>query len=162
MSYRANVEDLLRQYADTVYRIARVQMKNNADADDVFQEVFLRLVRYSDRIKSPEHAKFWLIRVTLNCCKNQFSSLANNGGKNCELLEETATAPQEDDERSDLLNAIGELSCDQKSAVYLHYFEGYSVEEIARITKQNANTVKSHLFRARQALKNKLGAEIYE
>ena len=59
----------LDDYSDMVYRIALLHMKNKSDAEDIFQEVFLRLVRYADRIKGEEHLKHWLIRVTINCCK---------------------------------------------------------------------------------------------
>ncbi len=60
--------------ADMVYRIALLHMKNKSDAEDIFQAVFLRLVRYADRIKGEEHLKHWLIRVTINCCKKQFDN----------------------------------------------------------------------------------------
>lgn len=69
-----DVEGALHTYGDMVYRLALVQMKNRSEAEDVFQEVFLRLVRYKDRIDGQEHLKPWLIRVTVNCCRKQFDS----------------------------------------------------------------------------------------
>ena len=69
-----DVEEALHTYGDMVYRLALVQMKNRSEAEDVFQEVFLRLVRYKDRIDGQEHLKAWLIRVTVNCCRKQFDS----------------------------------------------------------------------------------------
>ena len=57
-----------------VYRIALLQMKNRSEAEDVFQEVFLRLVKYHSRIEGQEHLKAWLIRVTINCCRKQFDN----------------------------------------------------------------------------------------
>ena len=69
-----DVEEALHTYGDMVYRLALVQMKNRSEAEDVFQEVFLRLVRYKDRIDGQEHLKPWLIRVTVNCCRKQFDS----------------------------------------------------------------------------------------
>ena len=59
----------LERYGDMVYRIALLHMKNQSDAEDVFQDVFLRLVRYAETIEGEEHLKHWLIRVTVNCCK---------------------------------------------------------------------------------------------
>ena len=67
-----NAETAIYTYGEMVYRLALIQMKNRSEADDVFQEVFLRLVKYKDRIRSEEHLKAWLLRVTLNCCKKEF------------------------------------------------------------------------------------------
>ena len=64
----------LERYGDMVYRIALLHMKNQSDAEDVFQQVFLRLVRYAGTIEGEEHLKHWLIRVTVNCCKKQCAS----------------------------------------------------------------------------------------
>ena len=67
-----NAETAIYTYGEMVYRLSLIQMKNRSEADDVFQEVFLRLVKYKDRIRSEEHLKAWLLRVTLNCCKKEF------------------------------------------------------------------------------------------
>ena len=72
--YKIDTEKALLEYGDMVYRIAVLQMKNNSEAEDVFQEVFLRLVKYKNRIENEEHLKAWLIRVTINCCKKQFDN----------------------------------------------------------------------------------------
>ena len=69
-----NVEEAIRIHGNMVYRLALVQMKNKSEAEDVFQEVFLRLVKYKERIQGREHLKAWLLRVTVNCCKKQFDS----------------------------------------------------------------------------------------
>ena len=69
-----DVEEALRTYGDMVYRLALVQMKNRSEVEDVFQEVFLRLVRYRERIEGEQHLKPWLLRVTVNCCKKQFDN----------------------------------------------------------------------------------------
>ena len=69
-----DVEEALQTYGDMVYRLALVQMKNRSEAEDVFQEVFLRLVRYRDRIQGEDHLKPWLLRVTVNCCRKQFDN----------------------------------------------------------------------------------------
>ena len=65
------MEDVVRRYADTVYRLAVLNTNNKVEADDVFQEVFLKLLRYKKTIISEEHLKAWLIRVTLNQCKSK-------------------------------------------------------------------------------------------
>ena len=63
-------ESVIRQYADTVYRLAWAYVRNQADADDVFQEVFLRYVRRAPEFENEEHRKAWLLRVTINCAKS--------------------------------------------------------------------------------------------
>ena len=73
-----NFDQIVDTYADMVYRIALVQMKNIDDAQDVFQEVFLRLVKNIDKIESEEHLKFWLIRVTINCAKTSIKNILKN------------------------------------------------------------------------------------
>ena len=72
-----DIDAAVRRYADMVYRLAKVNCKNESAADDVFQEVFLKLLRYQDSIKSEEHLKAWLITVTLNQCKSMFMSTCN-------------------------------------------------------------------------------------
>ena len=71
---KLSAEYFIEKYADMVYRIALLQTKNKSDADDVFQEVFLRLVKYIDRIENEEHGKHWLMRVTVNCAKTHFTT----------------------------------------------------------------------------------------
>ena len=66
------VEGAIDRYADMVYRLALSQMKNQADAEDLFQEVFVRLVKHMDKMKSWEHVKAWLLKVTVNCARKHF------------------------------------------------------------------------------------------
>jgi len=155
-SYQADVYELFEKYSDMVYRIARVQMKNTSDADDIFQETFLRLVRYGDTLESEEHAKAWLIRVTLNNCKKHFSSAWVRHTASMEAVEYTASTEPEL-ERSDLYEAVCSLPYKQKTVIHLHYYEGYSVQEIAALTGRKEGTVKSDLHRARKELGKKLG-----
>ncbi|MDE6129550.1 MAG: sigma-70 family RNA polymerase sigma factor, partial [Lachnospiraceae bacterium] len=74
---RLKTDEIIDKYADMVYRIAVNETGNREDAQDIFQEVFLRLVRYRDRISNEEHLKAWLIRVTINCAKKQKRSFWN-------------------------------------------------------------------------------------
>ena len=90
-------EQVLEQYADMVYRLAIIHMKNKADAEDVFQEVFLRLVKNADKISSEEHLKAWLIKVTVNCCKKQFDSAWNRHRASLEYDVEESYEMEEKD-----------------------------------------------------------------
>ncbi|MEI5993930.1 RNA polymerase sigma factor [Candidatus Enterococcus mansonii] len=157
-----DVDEIVEEYADMVYRIAFVQMKNQSDAEDIFQEVFLRLVKYSHTIKGEEHIKPWLIRVTINCCKKQFDSAWRK--KTTSMDEEQM--PEQADERASAAFAIGDneelldaclsLPEAQQLVIHLFYFEGYSIREISTLVEQSESSVKTRLSRAREALRKKM------
>ncbi|MGC6768526.1 RNA polymerase sigma factor [Enterococcus sp. LJL128] len=155
-------EELLEKYADMVYRIAFVQMKQASDAEDVFQEVFLRLVKYSHTLKNEEHAKHWLIRVTINCCKKQFDNAWNRKviGMDEEMLDREYVA--KDDDQENLMEACLSLPEGQRTVVHLFYFEGYSVREISELLGHSESAVKTRLSRARDALRLKLKGDYLE
>ncbi|MGN0161342.1 MAG: RNA polymerase sigma factor [Lachnospiraceae bacterium] len=151
-------------YGDMVYRLALTQMKNKSDAEDIFQEVFLRLVKNISKLQSEEHVKAWLIRVTLNCCKSHFMSFWNRNVQGFEEDQRDLEPAQESKEINDLLEekdrvtvSVSHLPKKYRSVVYLFYYEEMSLEEIAQTTGLNVNTVKSRLFRARTMLKKELG-----
>ena len=79
-------ENAVDRYADMVYRLALSQMKNRTDADDLFQEVFIRLVSHIQELTSWEHVKAWLIRVTINCAKKHYDQYWN---KKVDFMEDT-------------------------------------------------------------------------
>lgn len=151
---QVNVESVLEKFSDTVYKVALSQTRNRADTEDVFQEVFLRLVRNKKEILSDEHMKAWLIRVTLNCCKKQFRSASRH--KTSELTEEIPYIPPEE---LGLYHEVLALPEKYRIAIHLFYYEDMPVEEIARAIGTKSSTVKSHLFRGRQLLKEKLKGE---
>lgn len=163
-STRLDAESIIEEYADMVYRIAYVQMKNKADAEDVFQEVFLRLVKNVDKLKGPDHVKPWLIRVTINCCKTQF----NSGWKrkttvmeNYDFVEKAVTE-ETFDQAEDLLDICFEyLNKPQITVIHLFYFEGYSIREISQLLGQSESAVKTRLSRARDLLRTKLKGKIF-
>lgn len=155
-------DEIIHLYGDMVYRLAVSQAKNRTDADDIFQEVFVRLVRHTGELQSMEHAKAWLIKVTLNCAKKHFGQYWN---KNVFPMEETEEVPKEEtgyeqvEKRLDnpVSNAVAKLPPKYRGVVHLFYFEELSVREIAMMTGQKETTVKSQLHRAREMLKEMLG-----
>lgn len=145
------------RYADMVYRLALSQMKNKTDADDLFQEVFIRLVSNVEKLESWEHVKAWLIRVTINCAKKHFDLYWN---KNVDYIEdeervrgEEVYEPPEDEP---VRGAVAKLPPKYRLAVHLFYYEELSVAEIAEQTGQKEGTVKSQLHRAREMLREML------
>ena len=142
------------QYADTVRRICMVHLKNYDDTEDIFQTVFLKYVLHSAPFDSEEHEKAWIIRVTINACKD---FLKNVFRRRIVPLDQIIEKPQEmTEDHSDLLEAVLALPEKYKDVIYLYYYEGYSAAEIGSILKKNVNTVYTLLTRARQILKTKL------
>lgn len=148
-----NVDAILQEHGDMVYKVAFSQTKNHYNAEEVFQEVFLRLVKKSPKVKSKEHLKAWLIRVTINCSKNIFLSLHF---KNKAELKENIEDTSWEQEKSDIYYAIMELPKKYSVVIHLYYYEGYSIKEIGEILNKKEATVKTALHRGRKLLQNKL------
>ncbi len=158
-------EEIIDKYADMVYRLAVNEMGNREDAQDVFQEVFLRLVRYRDRITSEEHLKAWLLRVTINCARKQQTSAYR---KKVHFLEQDNQEPDEkaseafrevENADSPVTSAIASLPKHYRSVVHLYYYEELSIAEIGKVIGQKESAVKSRLFRAREMLRIRLKGE---
>lgn len=149
---------VLHDFKDTVYRVALNYLKNPHNAEDVSQEVFLRLYRTPNAPKDPDHIKAWLIRVTLNECKRSFSSPWNK----LVSIDEQLTLPSFDSpELSDVYSAVMDLPQKYRVAIYLHYYEGYSTGEIASMLGVSTSAICSRLERARNKLKLMLLEEEY-
>ena len=145
------------QYADTVRRICLVHLKNYADTEDIFQTVFLKYALSSLRFSSPEHETAWLIRVTVNACKDLLKSFFRSRTVPLEeLLEQSAPLPPD---HREVLEAVLALPERYRDVVYLHYYEEYTAPEIARVLGKNVNTVYTLLSRAKQMLREQLGGD---
>ena len=144
----------IEQYADLVRRICMIHLKNYEDSEDIFQTVFLKYVLRSEPFDSQEHEKAWIIRVTVNACRDLLKSFFRSRTVSLDQLIERPQDMPED--HSDILEAVLELPARFRDVVYLHYYEGYTAPEIGRILKKNPNTVYTLLARARQLLKTKL------
>lgn len=143
-------------YADTVRRLCMIHLKNHADTEDIFQTVFLKYLLSTKEFESPEHEKAWFIRVTVNACRDLLKSFFRSWTVSMEEVLDQPSLPQEDHE---VLEAVLSLPARYKDAVYLHYYEGYTAPEIAKILGKNANTIYTLLNRARQLLREKLGGD---
>ena len=144
---------LYEAYADMIYRLALVRTRNRADAEDVLQDVFFRCLRRQPHFRDQEHQKAWLITAAINSSKSLLDRADRRHGAGAEALEFLST---EDDTDNSVYNAVMQLPDKYRTAVHLFYYEGYSVEEIGRMTETKPSTVKSHLHRAREALRKVL------
>lgn len=138
---------------DMVYRICFTYMKDPALAEDAAQETFLRLLDSGASFQDAEHEKAWLIVAARNVCKNELRR-RHRGEVPLESVAEPAAEQPEPDET---LQAVLQLPEQQKIAIYLHYYEGYSAVQIGKLLRRPANTVRSDLRRGREALRRALG-----
>ena len=150
MDRTSQAEETVRRYSDMVYRLAFARTGNTADAEDVYQEVFLRYLRSDPQFTSEEHRKAWLLRVTVNKCKN----LSRPKRRTEVPLTEAIPAPEAAE--PSVLDEVRALPAPYRSTLYLHYFEGYTAAEIGRILGAKRNTVLSWLARGRQALRERM------
>lgn len=150
------ISNLVDKYSDMVYRTASHALCDTHYAEDITQEVFLKLCRSIPDFESEEHEKAWILRVTINMCKNYNKKAYSH--PNIELSE---NIPINDVYQSDgtVLSAVKALPDKYRTAVYLYYFEGYQIKEIAAIMGSNQNTVSSLLLRARKKLEVMLEGE---
>ncbi len=141
------------KYMDTVYRVALNYMKSPDAADDITQEVFLRLLRSNTLFETEEHTRNWLIRVTINECKRDLASR----WRRVEPLEAYAEKLSfSSEENSETFRIAMRLPRKYRMVIYLHYYEGYSTAEIAQILGSKQSTVCTQLERGRKLLKNML------
>ena len=143
----------MRLHGDTVYRLALCRMQNTADAEDVYQDVFLRLFQQAADWDG-EHTKAWLIRATLNRCADLHRFRLR---RPVLALEDIAGAAPADDSAAELWDAVARLPEKLRTAVHLYYAEGYATEEIAALLGVPPATVRTRLRRARLKLKDLLG-----
>lgn len=148
-------EELLYKYQTMVYKLSMVKMKNQQDADDVFQEVFVRLIKYSPTFENAEHEKAWFLRVTINCCNDAF--LKQKKHLTSELHENIPDVPTTRDDT--VLEIVQKLPDPYKTVIHLFYYEDLPIKEISEIMGQKESTVKSYLHRAKKKLKPLLEKE---
>ena len=150
-----DIAAVYERHVDTVYRVCYAYFGNAADTEDAVQESFLKLMRSAPDFHDEEHEKRWLIRVATNHCKD----VLRQAHRKSVPLEKT-TEPADSGQVFDAtLDAVLRLDTKYKDAVFLHYYEGYSTDEIATILERPASTVRSHLSEARAILKKELGGD---
>ena len=145
-------DTLARRYAPAVYRLAYARTGCRADAEDVMQEVFLRLMKAKPVFDSEAHAKAWLLRVASNCASDLFRLPWR---KREGPLEDNLSAP-EAPETGGVTQAVLSLPAKYRAVIHLHYFEGLSVSEMAQTLQLPEGTVKSQLSRGRDLLRDML------
>ena len=150
----------IERYADTVKRLCIIHLKNGPDAEDLFQNVFLKYVLSSIVFESEEHEKAWVIRVTINECKDLLKSFFRS---RTVPLEEAPDLPAQDPAGGrEVLGAVLSLPQRYRDVIYLHYYESYSAVEIGKLLSKNVNSIYTLLHRAKALLREDLGGDELE
>lgn len=144
---------LAEKYMDTIFRVAYSWLKNRDSANDVTQEVLIKLYKTTTEFETEAHIKNWLIRVTANECKMIFRS---PWSKREDIADYAETLGLEDESYSDLFQAVMNLDKKYSVPIMLFYYEGYSTAEISTMIGVPEKTVSTRLFRARTKLKDYL------
>ena len=142
------------KYAAMIYRLCVVQLGNVSDAEDVVQDVFVKYMSVLPEFNDDEHEKAWFIRVAVNRCHDKHRSRALRSTVPLESVAQLAANEQ----KAAVLDELMALPEKYRTPLVLHYYEGYSVKEIAKLMQLTEATVKVRLHRARVQLK----AEVME
>ena len=158
MSLQANEEInyqlTVERYSNMVYRLAYFYTNSKYDADDIYQDIFLKYLQNKKQFENEEHKKAWLIKVTINSCKKLW--LSSWKRKIIPLNEEIKFEMEED---IGLYNEIKKLPKKYRTVIHLFYYEQYSIKEISVILVQKESTIRTWLTRARKLLKNQIKEE---
>lgn len=152
-----DINQIIEEYADTITRICYSYGKNYDDTQDIMQNVFFKLIRSQPHFESKEHEKAWIIRVTLNECKDFLKNIFRRH----KSLDEIREIPvEEPEDLSYIRDAVRKLPDKYKAVIYLFYYEGYSAVEISRLLKKKENTIYTWMNRGRQLLKEMIGGDV--
>lgn len=156
----SELECYVRLYHKSVYRLALSYVKNEAEAEDICQEAFCKLLDCREEFPAEENCRAWLFRVAINLSKNLLKSKRFS---HIELDEKIPAKHDFSDEETELWETVSKLPPKYRAVIHLHYYEGYSVKEIAEMTDSTISTVTTRLARARDKLKRMLLREgIYD
>lgn len=149
--HAADFERMVNRHRDLVYRVAYSYMRNPADADDVAQDVFVKFFQTDKRFESDEHARNWLVRVTINQCK----SLFRRPWRRAADIEAYADALEAPDERTlTLFSELMQLSEKYRVPLVLYYYVGFSTQEVADALRIPPATARTRIARGRAKLRS--------
>ena len=155
------MDSIIDRYQNTVYGLALTRTGNRADADDVFQEVFLAYYQCGKTFRDEEHRKAWLLRTTINQSRRVTSS---SWRQKTVPLSEREDAPVQFREQSEneVWSALQSLAEDYRLPIYLFYFQELSTQEIAKALSIRPGAVRMRLTRGREQLREKLKGAYFD
>lgn len=146
---------LVDKYGNMILRLSYTYLKSIADAEDAVQDVFLKIVEKMPNFNDETHEKLWIVRTTINICKNKLKLFWNKNVYSIDNVKEIASFDKYNED-SEVLKAVMALPEKYRTVIYLYYYEEYSTPEIAKLINKNESTVRSLLHRAREKLKSSL------
>lgn len=151
-------ENYFKEYYALIFRLAFTELKSKTDAEDIVQELFFRILRYQPEFENREHEKAWMIRTTINLCRDALKNKWNSSTVGMDFIRETEVSCFQVPgiETDDTLLAVLKLNERYRQPLYLFYYEDYSIKEIAKLLHLPENTVKTNLKRGREKLKSLL------
>ena len=147
----SDFDSYVHKYRKTVFGTALCFVKNPSDADDIAQEVFMKLYKYDGSFDSDEHVRAWLIRCTVNYSKSLLRSYWHKFSAPLEAADDKVS--YECIESTDTLSLLNKLRPKLRTALYLHYYEGYSAMDVAKILGISEAAVMARLSRGRKQLR---------
>lgn len=156
--FEIDIDDVVRRYADMVYRLAILNSKYKYEAEDAFQEVFIKLYKNKERIKDEEHLKAWLIRVTVNQCRSMAVTAFHRHTISVEDVGEIEATEQLENDY-ELYVEVKKLPKKYRDVIYLYYYEEMPIKDIAKILGRKEATIKTQLVRGRNLLGERLKGE---
>jgi RNA polymerase sigma-70 factor (ECF subfamily) len=143
-------------YMDSIFRLALNYTKNYAEAEDITQNVLIKLYRAKTKFENKDHLRYWLFRVAVNECKRTLLSPWRRN-ESIELLENAFTF--DETESREVFEAVMALPKKYRVPIYLYYYEDYSTEEIAKLLNIPGATIRTQLRRGREQLRDSLGGD---
>lgn len=143
-----DIEKAVEEYADMIFRVCIVILKNEADAQDAVQETFLKYIQKAPQFENRQHEKAWLIKVATNHSRNVLKSKSRYSDSESERI----TANEVSEESSFVLEALASLPEKYSIVIVLHYIDGYKVNEIAEMIGKTPSAVKMRLQKGRKLL----------
>lgn len=147
---------LMEMHKESMYKVARSYLINDADAADAMQETVLKCYEKLPTLKQPKYFKTWMIRILINCC-NDILQKSKNIFSLSNYEEMNIPAPEQD--LTEFLQVLESIDEKYRTVIILYYVEGYKVKEIAEILELNEHTVNSQLQRGRIRLRKELNGE---
>ncbi|WP_195419883.1 RNA polymerase sigma factor [Collinsella sp. D33t1_170424_A12] len=159
---RASIESeanrLVEAYADTILRVSYTYLRSTHDAEDICQDVLLKALDRTGSFESPEHERAWIIRVAINAAKDLLRRQSGRGTVALDEIAEPAAPPRATERDLELraasvLELVMALPLEYREAIYLHYYEGYSIKQIAAVVHASESAVATRLSRGRSKLR---------
>lgn len=152
---------LVGEYSDLILRVSYTYLRSTADAEDICQDILLKMIERNLAFRSAEHERAWVIRATANLCKDRLRRQAAHPEVALDAIPEPAatrgaTESEQEARRSRVLQAVMALPLPMRTAVYLHYYEGFTIRGIALLTDRSEAAVSQSLSRARKQLRETL------